>query len=418
MENSYENAVKLAKEGDFKRSREILEKIVVHQKDNHQIWNNLGVVEQNLNNLEKALEYYQKAIRHNPEFWEAYYNQSLAYMKTGKLEEAERILGIYLAKNSRDSIAWNNYGIIQSQLGDINLAMDAMDKAVQYDDANYLAYYNKGKLFMEQEDYEKSIECFNKTQSLINILADNDILPYVKDTLYAATMLKAEALGLINAIPEGKMEYKKASEIKNTEPEALLRLGMLEADGKKYAEALELFKKAVERKPDLPDGWIELGYLYTQPEMEDHPEAIRCFRKSLEMDPYNLSVWNEVISICEKFGKEKDMEEAYKKMIQLFPDNDEVLNDAGAFFIQNREEYAEELLKRAMEINKDLTEPYINMGILYKNKASGSHNMEEKRMFAMQSLEYFNQALDMEPDDSWVMTKKEELIRQNERIFL
>jgi tetratricopeptide (TPR) repeat protein len=106
--------------------------------------------------------------------------------------------------------------------------------------------------------------------------------------------------------------------------------------------------------------------------------ALVFFYKALSLDPANMAVKAEIISIAEDY-REKGFEfqqkklypqalNAYSQALELRPDNPIVFNDLGVLYEEmGMMEKAEELYLRSISLDSDYLSPYMNLAYLYKS---------------------------------------------------
>lgn len=120
-----------------KKCSELIKKI----KPNYEIFNIYAVILYEIKKYDKAIEYWNKAIELNPQYYFGYNNLGNVYLKTDKYKEA----------------------------------INCYDKAIQIKSDYYEAYFNKGNVYVKKDDYVKAINCFDKA-----IQIKNDYLPALK----------------------------------------------------------------------------------------------------------------------------------------------------------------------------------------------------------------------------------------------
>ena len=83
------------------------------------IYINLGVLYRYLGQKEKAIEYYQKAIKLDPEYARAYSNLGVVYDDLGQKEKAIEYYQKAIKLDPEDAFAYNNLGVVYRGLGPI-----------------------------------------------------------------------------------------------------------------------------------------------------------------------------------------------------------------------------------------------------------------------------------------------------------
>ena len=87
--NSFEEVWKLIEEGEYESSKNILKKLIDQNNENPEAWNLLGYIERQMQNFNKSLKYYNKALLLNPEYIPAHHYIAITYLEIGNLEKAK-----------------------------------------------------------------------------------------------------------------------------------------------------------------------------------------------------------------------------------------------------------------------------------------------------------------------------------------
>ena len=110
---------------------------------NHEFWNEIGNLYFMCGAYEPAIHAYLRSIKLENTFGRSYSNLALAYVQTGKYNEAIKLYrrGIELLSDKKEKAAtWNRLGILYRQIKEYNNALEA---------------YQRADLIMPQEDAEK-----------------------------------------------------------------------------------------------------------------------------------------------------------------------------------------------------------------------------------------------------------------------
>ena len=112
--------------------------------DEHEAWNNRGVVLHNLGRYEEALASYDKALELKADYHNAWDNRGTALGNLGRYEEALASYNKALELNPDYHIAWNNRGVVLDKLGRNEEAIASYDKALKLKPDYHLYWNNRG----------------------------------------------------------------------------------------------------------------------------------------------------------------------------------------------------------------------------------------------------------------------------------
>ena len=105
-------------------------------------YNNLGIIFQELREIQKAKDCYEKVIEINPNHMNAYNNLGIIFQELGNLQKAKDCYEKAIEINPNYSNAYNNLGTIFQELGENQKAKDCYEKAIEIN-PNYIeAYWN------------------------------------------------------------------------------------------------------------------------------------------------------------------------------------------------------------------------------------------------------------------------------------
>jgi tetratricopeptide (TPR) repeat protein len=234
--------------------------------------------------------------------------------------------------------AWNNKGVVYSEMKKYNEALECYNKALNIDPYFAKAWYNKGVVYFEMKEYDEAIKCYEEA---INI-----------DPYFA---------------------------------EAWNNKGLVYDEMGKYNEALECYNKALNIDPYFAEAWNNKGLVYD--EMKEYDEAIKCYNKALNIDPYYAKAWNNKGLVYDEMGKYNEALECYNKALNIDPYFAKAWNNKGVVYYKMKEyDEAIKCYNKALEINPYFAEAWNNKGLVYDEM--GKYN---------EALECYNKALNIDP---------------------
>ena len=121
-------------------------------------YNNIGVAYTSWKKNDKAIQYFDKAIKINPLYAEAFNNKGNALKEKGEYQSAVRFYEKSLRINQNYIDAITNLGIIWDMMNDSAKAESYFQKALSFNPANTSALYNLANCLFNSGDFERSIK--------------------------------------------------------------------------------------------------------------------------------------------------------------------------------------------------------------------------------------------------------------------
>eukprot|EP01006_Ploeotia_vitrea_P018458 TRINITY_DN49929_c0_g2_i1.p1 TRINITY_DN49929_c0_g2~~TRINITY_DN49929_c0_g2_i1.p1 ORF type:complete len:292 (-),score=31.58 TRINITY_DN49929_c0_g2_i1:109-906(-) len=112
-----------------------------------------------LDNPQIALRHYNKAIRNNPNYCEAYFHRAELHKSMDSYENSLKDYETCIRLNGNDAMTWNNKGhLLHYMLEDYDTAYSDYTTAIALDDGYGVAYLNRGCLGITMGDYESALQ--------------------------------------------------------------------------------------------------------------------------------------------------------------------------------------------------------------------------------------------------------------------
>ena len=274
MENQIDNLVeegkKYLKLQQYEKAIECFDKAIELNPKNDSLWAIKGRALQESGQLKEAIDYYDKAIELNPKNDSLWAIKGRALQESGQLKDAIDCFDKAIELNPKNDSSWINKGIALKDSGQLKEAIECYDKAIELNPKNKFSWNFKGIALQDSDQFKEAIECYDKA---------------------------------IELNPKNKFSW-------NFKGIALIKNGQLK-------EAIDYYDKAIELNPENENLWIIKGI--TLQERGQLKEAIACFDKAIELNPKNDSSWRNKSRALFECGQLKEAIGYYDKAIELNP---------------------------------------------------------------------------------------------------
>ncbi len=216
---------------------------------------NRGIVWGHLNQWDKAIQDYTQALKLKPNYPEAYVNRGIAYSELKNWQPALFDLNKALELEPENDKAWLNRGNVHNQLKQWDQAINDYSQSIRINPDYANAYYNRGIIYNAIKEYDKALADYSKA---IELLSGNHIY-----------------------------FYNKAIVFENM---------------KNWENAIENHTQSIRLNPQHKESFIRRGYAYSQ--MGKWNEAIDNYKEALKTDP-GFSIAHKFIEEANKNIKKK-----------------------------------------------------------------------------------------------------------------
>lgn len=240
------------------------------------------------------------------------------------------------------------------------------------------SYLTSGKLYYKQKNWPKAAE--QLALAVEQNPADRD------GQLFLAVSLSelgryGEAAAHFARARELSAAPAKLREVEDQQQHffsALFNAGVTLANEKKFKEAAQEYEKAVQVKPEDPNGYRQLGYVYGQLQgtKEEREEAlgksVTVLRKATAMDPADMPTWMDLASSLRQAGRPMEAADAYKEAVAANPADPKAV-EAWTYLgdvYYNAKDYvaAREAYVKATELRPDDPQLYFQIGLCDHNQ--------------------------------------------------
>ena len=299
-------------------------------------------------------------------------------------EEAIKLCDEAIEKDDKDEDAYFQKASCYFELKDYNTAIENLNKIIELNPNNEKAYFNRAFLNSILEIYEKAREDYiivselnpNNVDAYFNIGNCNfhlkeylNAIEYYEKSLELNPDIKraylyiAECLLKLKNYEEAIKYLDKTIELDNKYEDAYFKRGLLKFNLEKYEESIEDFDKAIELSPTHQNSYLSRGI--SKLNLQRYEESIEDFNKLIEMNPKNPDVYVSK-GIAEIYLKKyEESIKNFNKSIELNQNNGKAYLDRGVVkSILGKYEEAIKDFDMAIEINPYYTSAYFNRGII------------------------------------------------------
>ena len=265
-----------------------------------------------INDLDAAIKYAEDIIRLEPKKSKSYLNLANIYFELSKKRNANPSFPSLVKQNLEKSIELDNQNFIAySLMGELLLASGDYQESVNFLTKSLQINYNQenthlllGYTFKQLKEYPKAIDCFR-----------NSLL--INPSFFEANMQLGQIYHLLkdkNAI----LYYDNAIKLDSKNELVLYNKALFYQDMQEWNNALSAYSELHEVNKFHSDSHYNLGFIHM--ELELHDIAANNFSDAI----YSNSSFYQAYyarGICfETLGNIKQAESDYKRAIQLNPD--------------------------------------------------------------------------------------------------
>jgi Tfp pilus assembly protein PilF len=164
-------------------------------------------------------------------------------------------------------------------------------------------------------------------------------------------------------------EKVKKREAISAEVQAMFDAGIQLAQEGKYAEAIDEFKKALEKDPEQPNIMGHMADAYSR--LDKNEEALEIYKNAVALNPNDAALYTNMGVILSRMGKTAESQEAFKKAAALNPAaSAQNFYNIGATMVNNgRAAEAAEAFKQAIAADPNFAEAYYQLGMCLSGNA-------------------------------------------------
>lgn len=219
----------------------------------------------------EAEKLYAERLAADPKDDDLRLRQIQALREGGKAAEALELARAFVAKDGKNTAAFNALGLVYYRLNKLPLAESAFHRAIELDPKAKGAaaiWNNLGLVALAKGNDQEAFAAFEKASAL-----DGD---------HREAHLNQAGVYLdCGDYKRAEREIRKAIEIDGDDPDAYVALGVALRGQKRFDDARAAYEKALALRPNHPPALYDLGILYMdfQPDKDKARENLTLYRK-------------------------------------------------------------------------------------------------------------------------------------------
>jgi len=307
---------------------------------------------------------YEKPMQTEPQeqqYSPDYYNEKgIEYFKRDNMQKAENFFKKAIELKPMYAKAYNNLANVEAKRGNFDIAIQYNLQALTIDPYYPESYYNLALIYKKRKDF-------------INEIAYLDKAVQADPKYYQAYFTRGLSYYNAGNYEQAKYNFKEVLKLKNDHYLASQNLGIIYANELNKTEAENYLKTAIRLNKNNATSYYYLASIYqTTGSVFD---AIENYRKTIELDPANYKAY---LALAKSYEQNDEIDRAIDILndaIQLNQSNAEPYNCLGLLYLK-KDKYIEATnsFQKAISINSNRSVYHYNLSQSYiclnmKNKA-------------------------------------------------
>lgn len=235
-----------------------------------------------------------------------------------------------------NSQIYSNCGVAKFKLGLNNDAIRDYDKAIELDNRNYPAYFNRAIVNRMLENNELALKDYDRAIELN---------PHKPDAYNNRGVVKFD----LGDYASAKLDFNQAIKLDKNDADGYNNRGLVHFKLEDYDYALSDFDNAIMRNPNKPDAYINRGAVKSK--TGQNQEAISDYDQAIRINPKNIEFYNSRGVTLIKLQRYDDAIKDYDTAIKLDSKNIRAyFNKACAYVLMNNKEEALKWLEKALQL--------------------------------------------------------------------
>ena len=293
--------------------------------------------------------------------------------------------------------------------GNLDLAADSLQKAIQTDPGFALGYAQLGEVYRLKYTIEQNTHWLDEAQAYGQKAAELDNrIP----TVFVTLAKIHDALGKHDLALQ---EFQHALQLDPKSAAALGGLARSYENSGRIAEAEKTFQDAAAMRPDNWYGYNELGAFYGR--QGKYPQALTAYNEALHITPDNAEIYSNLAAAYLDAGGEQSnnqAEQALRKSIALSPSYPAYANLGLLYMHEKRYSESAGATEQALKLNGNNYLVWNNLMLAYE----GAKQSDKAEAARRKTEELAEKVVQMKPQDAMAQSMLANLYakgKQNEK---
>ena len=254
-----------------------------------------GIIHLSQASTEAAIQSITTAIQLKPTVNNFHNTLGEVYRQSGRSKQAiqhyQEAIRLSLLQSIPNAEHYNNLGLVLMELGDSNAAIVQFENAIQIQSDHPAASHNLGLAYRNIGNTEKSIEIFlllrNKESNDVDATFHLAISLQMAGKLVEAKKIYIEILNLANAAQQQQQQQQQQQIVNLIDPDRKaaiqVNLGAIYQESGDFIQAIELYNKVLEKKPNDSRALNNLGSSLWQ--LGYAERSVQTYKKAIQIDP-------------------------------------------------------------------------------------------------------------------------------------
>lgn len=253
-----------------------------------------------------------------------------------------------------DAYAYGNRGTLHYYKGEYDRAIVDFDQALKLTPDHVVIYINRGAAYYNKGEYDRAI-------------ADHDKAIKLKPDFAAAYNNRGAAYHYEGEYDRAIADYDKAIKLKADYAEAYSNRGAAYNQKGQYDRAIADYDKTIKLKPNLADAYFNRGTAYHY--KGEYDRAIADYDQAIKLKPDLADAYNNRGTIHNSKGDYDRAIADFDQTIKLKPDYAKAYNNRGIAY-DDKGEYDRAIADydKAIKLKPDFAEAYYNRALAYQLK--------------------------------------------------